>query len=93
MVSISDITNHILVQCPKCRTGQFLYKWGQIECKYLGEDGNTPCGNIWTVDYDAELLLSEAKKKIEQTRQSPRESNPREMKLQAINGGWIGVLQ
>ena len=96
MTRINEITDHLLVQCPKCKTGQFMYEWGcvgNMVCKYLGEDGKSPCGNIWTIAYDPELILEEAKKIIQSNKGVARVSKPKEMKLQKINDGWIGVLQ
>jgi hypothetical protein len=48
MIEIKDITNYLLISCPKCKTGQLISKWGKQSCGYIG------CDNELDIQFDLE---------------------------------------
>lgn len=91
MTNIKDITDYIVVICPKCNNAQLITEWGIRKCRYIG------CDNEFEVKYNPELLLIEAvklKKSFEQYMISKTPLPPKPAKLQKYpNGGWVLVPQ
>lgn len=39
MISITDITDCLVVRCPKCGVGHLIKEWGVRKCNFEGCDG------------------------------------------------------
>jgi hypothetical protein len=93
MISIKVITDSILMNCPHCKTGQFIEEWGTKKCRY------EKCGKEFDVPYNPELLLLEAIKlrksydELLEQLGNVRSVKPKPSKLQKVLTGWILVPQ
>lgn len=81
------------MNCPHCKTGQFITEWGMKKCQY------EKCGKEFDVPYNPEMLLLEAVKlrksydELLEHLGNIRSMKPKPAKLQRILTGWILVPQ
>ena len=71
MIKITDITDFIVINCPKCNNAQLLNQWGKRKCHYEKCDGELNIEyNTDTAKKLLEIAIAELKHYRSQNRYS-----------------------